>query len=290
MFSKLKNLLTSRASGEAEPGKETPAARLDALLAQGQLNEAFELMKENGHSEVALLQLQWHTAQQQLEQKRLGTDAFNNTQSRLAHALRELVRAPGRNGGQAQPLPQEKRAQAPTPPSAHAASIDPLKRLAAIDLLAQSRFQEALKLLQHEGSDWESLLQRYDLLQRNERLGVIAAGDYKQALAELEQQVVQWVSGLEITLADQPAAIGFMRPTREEWERAAAEAEAGNWQEAVVIGQRWDASWLLLFSRLQRVIRDRQNGLATAADIVEALEGIKWSFEDLWAEEAKKWG
>lgn len=395
MFSKLKNLLTSLTSGEAKPSKEPLFAQMDALLAQGQLSQAFKLMKENGHPDVVLLQLQWHTVQQQLEQKRITIDDFNRTQNRLAYALREMTQAPGSNSSLVQPLAQEAHTEVPAPqpaqgrdakssketlsarldallaqgqlsqafelmkengppgavplqskwhkaqqqleqkhikiedfnltqnalvyalremaqvpgsnsslvqllpqeahtevpaPQPAQAPIDPGKRSAAIALLAQNRFKETLALLQHEGPDWQSLFERYTLLQRNERLGIISANDYKQTLEKLEQQVIQLIGPLETTIADNPASIGFTPPTQEEWARAAAEVEAGNWQEAIVIGQRWGTSWLLLFSRMQRTIRDQQNGLAAADDIVEELERIKWSFEILWAEEAKKRG
>lgn len=289
MFSKLKKLVTSLTSGETKFSKETLSARLDALLAQGQLSQALELMKENGHPDVALLQLQWHTAQQQLEQKRITVDEFNRTQNRLAYALREMAQVPGHNSRPVQPLPQERYTEVPAPQPAQA-PIDPGKRSAAIALLAQNRFKEALELLQHDSPDWQSLFERYALLQRDERVGILSASDYKQALEKLEQQAIQLVGPLETTIADKPASIGFTPPTQEEWARAAAEVEAGNWQEASVIGQRWSTSWLLLFSRIQRTIRDQQNGLATAADIAEELERIKWSFESLWAEEAKKRG
>lgn len=289
MFSKLKKLVTSLTSGETKFSKETLSARLDALLAQGQLSQALELMKENGHPDVALLQLQWHTAQQQLEQKRITVDEFNRTQNRLAYALREMAQVPGHNSSPVQPLPQETHTDAPTPEPAQG-PIDPGKRSAAIALLAQNRFKEALELLQHDSPDWQSLFERYTLLQRDERVGILSASDYKQALEKLEQQAIQLVGPLETTIADKPASIGFTPPTQEEWARAAAEVEAGNWQETIVIGQRWGTSWLLLFSRIQRTIRDQQNGLATAADIAEELERIKWSFESLWAEEAKKRG
>ncbi len=206
MFSKLKNLFTAQPSAGPKSNPETLSTRIDTLLAQGQLSEAFEV-----------------------------------------------------------------------------------QRSAAIALLAQNRFKEALELLQHESPDWQSLFQRYMLLQHNQRMGMMAAQDYAQSLEEIQQRVMRLMGPMETSPADKAPALGFVRPTQEEWARAAAELEAGNWQEAITLGQRWDTSWLLLFSRLQRTTRDRQLGVATAADMAEELDRIKWSFESLWAEEAKKW-